>query len=167
MIRILTTLAIGFAFGALAMYHYASESEVARATNQAIVATKVDANVAQAIEPLKSASAKRKAIIATVKESLTVHEAKNETCPLPDPVLPGSVRVLHDLLATGEAPDPGRMADAAPVPIADLTGTIEANYTACNDWRDQLMGWQAREVELQKGQAELDHLNRPWWAIWR
>lgn len=46
------------------------------------------------------------------------------------PLLPGSVRVLHDAAATGQEIDDSSAANASPVAVADLASTTARNYIA-------------------------------------
>jgi hypothetical protein len=52
----------------------------------------------------------------------------DEYAPSTLPLLPGSVRVLHDAAATGEEIDDSRTADAAPVAASHLAATSARNY---------------------------------------
>lgn len=56
--------------------------------------------------------------------------------------LPGGFRVLHDAAASGELPEPARVADALPVGAADAAGTITTNYAACHENAEQLIALQ-------------------------
>lgn len=60
-----------------------------------------------------------------------------------DCALPGRFRVLHDAAATGADPDPARIADAAPVPAADVATVAVINNTGANACADQVEGLQA------------------------
>lgn len=46
------------------------------------------------------------------------------------PLLPGSVRVLHDAAAAGQEIDDSSAANASPVAVADLASTTARNYIA-------------------------------------
>ena len=53
-------------------------------------------------------------------------------------------RVLHDAAATGEPPEPARLAAGAAPPVADAAAlaTVAGNYEQCRQYIDQLEGWQ-------------------------
>lgn len=54
----------------------------------------------------------------------------------------GGFRVLHDAAAAGVVPDPARVADAPAVGASAAAAAIADNYSACLDWRAQVIGWQ-------------------------
>ena len=56
--------------------------------------------------------------------------------------LPAGFRVLHDAAATGELPDPARIADAAPVAAQDAAATVIDNYGACHANAEQVTALQ-------------------------
>ena len=62
--------------------------------------------------------------------------------PADSPSLPPGFRVLHDAAATGELPDPARIADAAPVPAQDAAETIVSNYGTCAETAEQVIALQ-------------------------
>ncbi len=62
--------------------------------------------------------------------------------PSDTPDLPAGFRVLHDAAASGELPDPSRIADAAPVPAQDAARTVIGNYTTCRATAEQLIALQ-------------------------
>lgn len=53
-------------------------------------------------------------------------------------------RVLHDAAATGEPPEPARLAAGAAPPVGDAAAlaTVAGNYESCRTYIDQLEGWQ-------------------------
>lgn len=55
-----------------------------------------------------------------------------------------SWRVLHDAAATGEPPEPARLAPGAAEPVGDAAAleTVAGNYEQCRKYIDQLDGWQ-------------------------
>lgn len=62
--------------------------------------------------------------------------------PADTPDLPSGFRLLHDAAATSRIPDSSQLPQAASVRVADAAVTITQNYSRCNEWRVQLLGWQ-------------------------
>lgn len=104
---------------------------------RAAVAPKVEAQVQ-----------KEKVRIETVYKTITkevLKYVKNDTCTLS----PG-FRVLHDAAANAQLPRDSGIAQAAPVPVADLAETITANYEGCQQNVNLIEGWQKWAEEQEK-----------------
>lgn len=77
------------------------------------------------IDNAGAAKAKKQAAI-----DQTIIAKVPEYAPDSLPLLPGSVRVLHDAAATGQKIDDSSAAHASPVAVKDLAATTIANYSA-------------------------------------
>jgi len=58
--------------------------------------------------------------------------------------LPASWRMLHDAAANNDAEASAKPIDSsATVDDASAISTVTSNYATCQQWRDQVIGWQA------------------------
>lgn len=67
--------------------------------------------------------------------------------PTDSGMLSGGFRLYHDAAATNGIPDPAGIPNAAPVPVADVADTIDANYEKAHVCYATVEAWQkwARE----------------------
>jgi len=139
-------------------HHWGSESKQAQWDKS------VAKGLAQ-VEKLKDEAGKITTKVETVyvdriktitQKGKEIERIKTVFVPVDSPDLPGSVRLYHDAASQNAIPDAARIPDAAPVPLADLAGTVASNYGQCNVYIAQLEGWQdwAKQQMSLNGEAK-------------
>lgn len=73
----------------------------------------------------------------TIVKEVPVYVPSDATCDLR-----GGFRVFHDATASGDVPDPARIADAAPVEVEAVAATVAENYSTCHEISAQLISLQ-------------------------
>ncbi len=77
--------------------------------------------------------------------------------PHPNDSLPPGFRLLHDSAALSKIPNSSSITTTLPTSIGDATRTISNNYTTCNVWREQVIGWQTWYQEQSKIFSQPSH----------
>lgn len=89
--------------------------------------------------------------IKTIKEKGDVIEKEIPVfIPSYNELLPGGFRLLYDAAATSQIPDRSRIPFSTSVTVGDVASTTNRNYTTCNIWREQVLGWQSWYEEQSK-----------------
>ncbi|NPU91404.1 MAG: hypothetical protein HPY82_05765 [Gammaproteobacteria bacterium] len=73
----------------------------------------------------------------TIVKEVPIYVPSDAACDLP-----GGFRVFHDATASGDVPDPARIADAAPVEVEAVAATVAENYSTCHEISAQLISLQ-------------------------
>lgn len=82
--------------------------------------------------------------IVTIREKARAIETVREVfVPVDSGSLPGGFRLFYDAAITGSIPDTASIADAAPVPIADVADTHAKNTELCRIAYATVDGWQS------------------------
>lgn len=89
--------------------------------------------------------------VVTIREKARVIEKVREVfVPTDSGSLPGGFRLFYDAAITGSVPESASIADAAPVPIADVADTHAANTEKCHIAYATVAGWQEWASEQAK-----------------
>lgn len=89
--------------------------------------------------------------IVTIREKGRAIETVREVfVPVDSGNLPGAFRLFYDGAIEGSVPDPAGIADAAPVPIADVADTHAINSQLCHIAYATVEGWQTWAAEQSR-----------------
>lgn len=89
--------------------------------------------------------------IVTIREKARAIETVREVfVPVDSGSLPGAFRLFYDGAITGAIPDPAAIAEAAPVPIADVADTHASNAELCRIAYATVDGWQSWAAEQSR-----------------
>ena len=89
--------------------------------------------------------------VQVIREKANAIEVVREVfVPVDSGYMAGGFRLYFDSAIEGTIPDPGRIADAAPVPIATVAETHAHNAEKCLIAYETVEGWQAWAREQQR-----------------
>ena len=141
----LIVLAVVLTASHVTAYHMGRNAEDRAKLDQALAyAAKIverQGEVDRLAESLAAEQAKKAPAARVITKEVVRYESlpDDRRCDL-DPAW----RVLHDAAATGEPPEPARLAAGAAPPVGDAAAleTVAGNYESCRTYIDQLEGWQ-------------------------
>lgn len=116
--------------------------ETARQLAEARRRVALQAEVDQLAGDLEAARAARQVVTRTITREVPRYVREPVPQCADSGLHAGGWRVLHDAAAGAVAPDPARLADAAPVPAETTATTVADNYAGCHEAADQVEGWQ-------------------------
>lgn len=93
-------------------------------------------------DDLEAARAQRQVVTRTITREVPRYVQSPPAACADAGLHAGGFRVLHDAAASATTPDPARLADAPAVDARAAADTITGNYATCNEWREQVIGWQ-------------------------
>lgn len=128
-----------------------SERQLAEAKRRVALQAQVDELSAD----LETARGRREVVTRTITKEVPRYVQSPPAQCADAGLHAGGFRVLHDAAAGAVLPDPARLADAPAVDARAAADTIAGNYATCNEWREQVIGWQRwYETIKESGNAD-------------